>query len=254
MKLNRRDFLKLSALISATVLTDIGLEQVLCAETPPAFVPMNNGGQELEASIDLQTGEVKTNPNILMRHSACLGCYSSCGNRVKINKRTGQILSVSGNPFNPNNAEPHLPMKSSLHDAYHACSQYKDFGLKHRATLCARGQGTLQAHYDPYRILLPLKRAGKRGEGKWRPITWEKALRETVDGGAIFDELGERQHVEGLRQVRDLMTAIDRSQPEMGAKANQLVFIGGRGDGRTPFAARFADSFGTVNFFAHTVS
>jgi tetrathionate reductase subunit A len=254
MTLNRRDFLKLSALIGAAAVTDLGLEQVLCAETPPTFVPMGNGGQELEASIDLQTGEVKTNPNIQMRHSACLGCYSSCGNRVKINKMTGQILSVSGNPFNPNNAEHHLPMQASLNDAYHACSQFKDLGHKHRATLCARGQGTLQAHYDPFRILLPLKRAGKRGEGKWRPVTWEKALQETVDGGAIFDELGERQHVEGLRQVRDLVTPIDKGQPEMGPKANQLVFIGGRGDGRTPFAARFGNSFGTVNVFTHAVT
>lgn len=254
MKLNRRDFLKVSAAIGATLLTDLGLEQILCAETPPVFVPMSNGGLELEANIDLRTGAVKTNPNILMKHSACLGCYSSCGNRVKVDKRTGQLISVSGNPFNPNNAEPHLSMKSSLHDAYRATSQFKDNGLKYRATLCARGQGTLQAHYDAFRILVPLKRAGKRGEGKWQPITWEKALRETVDGGQIFSELGERQHIEGLRQVRDIVTPLDKNQPELGPKANQLTFIGGRGDGRMPFALRFIDSFSTVNFFAHTVS
>lgn len=254
MNLNRRDFLKLSAIVGAGFLTELGLQQMVHAQMPPDFIPMKYGGRELEAKIDLQTGDVQINPNIVMRHSSCLGCYSSCGNRVRIDNRTGQLISVSGNPFNPNNAEPHLPMSASLLDAYRASSLYKGLGLKHRATLCARGQGTLQAHYDPFRILVPLKRAGKRGEGKWRPITWEKLLQETVEGGELFHDIGEKRKIEGLRQIRDLITPLDRNQPEMGPKVNQLAFIGGRGDGRMLFASRFIDAFGTINFFAHTVT
>ena len=83
MQLNRRDFLKVSTAIGVTVLTDLGLPQIICADAPPTFVPMKNGGMELEAHIDLRTGAVRTNPNLWMRNSACLGCYSSCGNRSK---------------------------------------------------------------------------------------------------------------------------------------------------------------------------
>ncbi|MFH1294107.1 MAG: molybdopterin-dependent oxidoreductase, partial [Pseudomonadota bacterium] len=32
--------------------------------------------------------------------------------------------------------------------------------------------------YDPDRILYPMKRAGKRGEGKWKRISWDEALEE----------------------------------------------------------------------------
>ena len=32
--------------------------------------------------------------------------------------------------------------------------------------------------YDPERILYPLKRVGKRGEGKWKRISWDQALEE----------------------------------------------------------------------------
>lgn len=251
MKLDRRDFLKLSALVGASTLSGFGFGNFLYAQTPPTFVPMKNGGQELEARIDPLTGELLINENIHMRHSSCLGCYSSCGSRVKLNRTTGTILSVSGNPYSPSSAQPHLPIDSPLKDSYYAGSQYRNLGLKHRATLCARGQGTLETHYDPYRILTPLKRAGKRGSGKWKPISWQEAVQETVDGGALFAALGEPHTIEGLRQVRDTRALLDSSQPEFGSKANQLVLLGGRGDGRTHFAARFAAAYGTVNMFTH---
>lgn len=251
MQLSRRDFLKLSALVGASTLTGLGGANFLYAQTPPTFVPMKNGGRELEARIDALTGEVLINEDIYMRHSSCLGCYSSCGNRVKLSRKTGQILSVSGNPYSPSNAQPHLSIDSPLTDAYLAGGQYKSFGLRHRGTLCARGQGTLESHYDPYRVLTPLKRAGKRGSGKWRPITWQDAVRETVEGGTLFAEIGESRNIEGLRQVRDVKNLMDKNQPEFGTKANQLVLLGGRGDGRTPFAARFTAAFGTVNMYTH---
>ena len=254
MMIKRRDFLKLSSLIGVSVLADLGLEKMIHASEAPEFTPMGQGGKELEAIIDLSTGTVKPNSNIVMRHSSCLGCYSCCGTRVKINKKSGQIVNVNGNPFNPNNAEPHLPMQASLEDAYRAFSSFQDQGLRHRGALCANGQGTLQAHYDSFRILTPLKRAGKRGEGKWQPISWKQALQETVEGGQLFGDLGEKQPVEGLRQVHDFKTPIDKDQPEMGPKVNQLVFIGGRGDGRANIAMRFADAFGTLNYFSHAVT
>ncbi len=35
--------------------------------------------------------------------------------------------------------------------------------------------------YDAGRLTHPLKRIGKRGEGKWKRITWDEALNEVAD-------------------------------------------------------------------------
>ena len=52
--------------------------------------------------------------------------------------------------------------------------------VRTRGKLCARGQAGVDQLYDPDRILYPLKRVGKRGEGKWKRITWPEALEELV--------------------------------------------------------------------------
>jgi len=44
-----------------------------------------------------------------------------------------------------------------------------------RGMLCARGNAGIQQVYDPSRLKRPLIRAGARGEGKWRPATWDEA-------------------------------------------------------------------------------
>src|SRR6266542_595024 len=46
---------------------------------------------------------------------------------------------------------------------------------KSRGMLCARGNAGIQQVYDPARLKRPLIRAGERGEGKWRPATWDEA-------------------------------------------------------------------------------
>lgn len=252
--MKRRDFLKLTAsVIGSAAALNLGINKLSFAGDPPEFPSVSGSNLEVEASINLKTGQVKPNPNILMRHSSCLGCYSSCGNRVKIDRRTGKMLRVSGNPYHPQNTEPALIYDAPLTDSYLAFSRYKEQGHAGRATLCARGNATLEAHYDPYRILVPLKRSGQRGEGKWKPITWEQAIQETAEGGELFKELGEKA-VEGFRQVYDPKTLMDPSQPELGPRSNQLVMIGGRGDGRTSFGNRFFSAFGSVNTFSHGYS
>ncbi|MFQ5763585.1 MAG: molybdopterin-dependent oxidoreductase [Rhodospirillales bacterium] len=47
--------------------------------------------------------------------------------------------------------------------------------------MCAKGQAGVNQVYDPDRILYPLKRVGKRGEGKWKRISWDEALSEVAD-------------------------------------------------------------------------
>ena len=41
---------------------------------------------------------------------------------------------------------------------------------------CARGRAYLRRQYHPDRLLYPLKRTGKRGEGKFTRISWDEAL------------------------------------------------------------------------------
>jgi thiosulfate reductase/polysulfide reductase chain A len=47
---------------------------------------------------------------------------------------------------------------------------------KSRGMLCARGNAGMQQVYDSARLKRPLIRAGARGEGKWRPATWDEAF------------------------------------------------------------------------------
>ncbi|MFC2069775.1 molybdopterin-dependent oxidoreductase, partial [Chloroflexota bacterium] len=48
-------------------------------------------------------------------------------------------------------------------------------------TICIKGIAGARLPYHPDRLKYPLKRVGKRGEGKWERITWEQALDEIAD-------------------------------------------------------------------------
>src|SRR6266700_4639929 len=80
--------------------------------------------------------------------TTCFNCESACGLLAYIDKETNQIQKFEGNPENPGS----------------------------RGRNCAKGPATLNQITDPDRILYPLKRAGKRGEGKWERVGWDEAL------------------------------------------------------------------------------
>ena len=80
--------------------------------------------------------------------TTCFNCESACGLLAYIDKVTGQIQKFEGNPEHPGS----------------------------RGRNCAKGPATLNQVTDPDRILYPLKRTGKRGEGKWERVTWDQAL------------------------------------------------------------------------------
>ncbi len=48
-------------------------------------------------------------------------------------------------------------------------------------TICRKGVAGAHLPYHSDRLKHPLKRVGKRGEGKWEKITWEQALDEIAD-------------------------------------------------------------------------
>ncbi len=48
--------------------------------------------------------------------------------------------------------------------------------IRGQGKICAKGAAGINQLYDPDRILYPMQRAGKRGEGKWKRISWDEAL------------------------------------------------------------------------------
>jgi thiosulfate reductase/polysulfide reductase chain A len=73
-------------------------------------------------------------------------CVWRCGVLAKV--VNGKVVKLDGNP-----EQPHSNGK-----------------------LCPRGQAGLATTYDPDRVLTPLVRVGKRGEGKFRQASWEEAI------------------------------------------------------------------------------
>ncbi len=162
---------------------------------------------------------VETDPRVEIKYSVCQGCHGRCGIRCKI--VDGVLVKIDGNPYHPCNREPHLPYDTPPEQARFI-----------PARICAKGGAGMQTLYDPYRIKEPLKRVGPRGSGQWETISWEQAFRE----------IGQKLH-----QYRDFDTLLDPSAPELGVRANQVVFSGGRNQ-QNSFTDRFWKKvFGTVN-------
>ena len=78
----------------------------------------------------------------------CFNCEAGCGLLAYIDKETLKIQKFEGNPEHPGS----------------------------RGRNCAKGPATINQVTDPDRILYPLRRAGKRGEGKWERVSWDEAL------------------------------------------------------------------------------
>lgn len=84
-------------------------------------------------------------------HSVCTLCPGGCG--IMVRKINNRIVKIDGLPAHPVN----------------------------RGGLCALGLSGPQLLYGPDRVKGPMKRAGKRGEGKWTPLSWDEAIAEVVD-------------------------------------------------------------------------
>ena len=55
---------------------------------------------------------------------------------------------------------------------------------------CQKGAAWSQQHYNEERVLYPMRRAGKRGEGKWERVSWETACNDVAD--AVLDAVAEQ--------------------------------------------------------------
>jgi anaerobic selenocysteine-containing dehydrogenase len=103
--------------------------------------------------------------------TTCFNCESACGLVAYIDKETGQVRKFEGNPHHPGS----------------------------RGRNCAKGPATINQINDTDRILYPLRRAGKRGSGKWERVTWAEVLRDL--GGRIGKALREKRHNEVVYHV-----------------------------------------------------
>ncbi len=78
--------------------------------------------------------------------SAGPGCHGGCG--VEVHVKNGRVIKVEGDTEHPFN----------------------------QGRACPRVLAMTQYIYHPDRLKYPLKRIGKRGEGKWQRISWDEAF------------------------------------------------------------------------------
>ncbi|MBK9064346.1 MAG: molybdopterin-dependent oxidoreductase [Acidobacteria bacterium] len=78
--------------------------------------------------------------------TTCEMCFWRCG--VLASVEGGKVVRVEGNPDHPQN----------------------------QGRLCARGNAGTGLLHDPDRLKTPLLRVGERGEGRFKPVSWDEAL------------------------------------------------------------------------------
>src|SRR5258708_4067930 len=85
-----------------------------------------------------------------IRHSVCaLDCPDCCSLLINVDEN-GHGSKLRGNPE-------------------HAVT---------RGFLCGKVAKYLDREYNPDRLLLPLRRGGKKGEGRFERVSWEAAIHE----------------------------------------------------------------------------
>jgi tetrathionate reductase subunit A len=252
MDKSRRNFLKITAGIAAAGALAGYTEMLPVAATfrdrgERAKDSIYGNAPAPEYTID-EDGKVEIDRGFKLAHTMCNGCTSHCGVRVKIDKVTGKVVRVTGNPYNPLSTNPWFDYKKNIKDSYVWMANGGE-AKTNRSTVCARGNSVFDKIGDPFRVLTPLKRVGRRGENKWEPISLEQAIKEIVEGGDLFGE----GHVDGLAVIRDTKTLIDENNPDYGPKSQLLGCIGAVDDGRQNFMVqRFLLAFGSKNMAGHT--
>ncbi len=123
------------------------------------------------AELDSRAWPERVERRYMLVPTTCFNCESACGLLAYVDKGSLQVKKFEGNPEHPGS----------------------------RGRNCAKGPATLNQIADPDRILYPLKRAGRRGEGKWERVSWDEALTDIA--GRIRQAIVEKRHNEIMYHV-----------------------------------------------------
>ncbi len=138
--------------------------------------------------------EVNTSPIVSdeVKKTTCYMCACRCG--INVHLKDGKIRYIDGNKDHPIN----------------------------KGVLCAKGSAGIMQQNSPAKLTKPLLRVGERGEGNFKEIEWDEALRIATTW---------------LSEVRN-------KDPK------KLAFFTGR-DQSQSLTGWWASKFGTCNFAAH---
>ncbi|RRS32360.1 MAG: thiosulfate reductase [Epsilonproteobacteria bacterium (ex Lamellibrachia satsuma)] len=100
---------------------------------------------------------------------------------------------------------------------------------KSRNMLCARGNAGIQTTYDPDRLKYPLIRIGKRGDGKYKRVSWEEAYNAILHGTDKFKGL-----IQILEEEKD--------------NRSTIAYCNGEGLSKEGFEVLMGEEIGTVNY------
>jgi thiosulfate reductase/polysulfide reductase chain A len=102
---------------------------------------------------------------------------------------------------------------------------------KSKNMLCPRGNAGIQALYDPDRLKSPMIRVGKKGEGKFKKVTWDEAYNAILNGTDKFV---------GMAKILD----------EEKDNRSSFLFCAGEGMAEHTFKT-FYSAFGSSNWLNH---
>ena len=158
--MQRRQFIKSGLPALAT----LALGETILLSPAAATEAGADGRDVLNYALDADGAAHKVRPDYRTAtsvKSVCLNCSTVCG--IEGFVQDGKVVKIRGNPLDPNVAS---------------------------FMTCAKGQSGPTINSYPERLLYPLKRVGKRGEGLWKRISWEQAydematrIRASIDAG-----------------------------------------------------------------------
>ena len=171
---DRRKFLKLGAAASALAVNFLSSgSRSVNATVNAAKWKTDNDAKSRSGWPDItKYADTKKVPGM------CQLCSTICG--IVGHVKDGRLIKIEGNPNDPNS----------------------------RGRLCARGQAGLNHLYHPERLLYPLKRIGKRGEGKWKRISWDQALDEIAAKLKVIRDSGHPENFafhQGRQRSKDAL-------------------------------------------------
>ena len=162
----------------------------MCAEKTAEI----SGLRAFEAPVLLRPMQREAQPEGEKKiHTCCRACIANCG--VIATVRDGRVVRIEGDPAD----------------------------RMSKGRVCAKGLSGIQALYHPNRNKFPMLRVGKRGENRWKRISWDEAI------DIIAHKLMETREKYGAEAV--------------------FCSTGGGGNPEIWSIARFCNIFGTPNWF-----